>query len=279
MKIVNFEQGSEEWKTWRHSKLGASNAAAIMGTSPYDDIVTLWEKYTGKRAAQQDNFAMARGRELEPVARRMYEEKTSRRFLPTCCESTELSFMSASLDGYDSENNCAIEIKCPGRESHEMAAQGMVPEHYMAQLQHQMFVADLGYIDYVSFNGTDSLHVVNVLRDDKFLETYLAKAKHFWECVQMGHCPVENYYEMESMLLDYDIIRGKITLLEEQAKRHLDKVSEMVKEPIRCCGFSLSWAERKGSVDYAKVPNLDGVNLDMYRKPPTKYFSVRRTGK
>lgn len=266
----------EEWHEWRSKHLGASNAGAIMGVSPYDDIVTLWQKYTGAREPQPDNWGMARGRELEPIARRLYSEKTGIDMLPVCVESDELPFLSASLDGYNERSSRAIEIKCPGKENHDLAKAGMLPKHYFAQVQHQLIVTGLPSIDYVSYDGQDSLVIVPVEKDAEYQERYINQAKFFWSCVKSNQCPVKEYFDIEAMLLDYSDIKENISRLEDKAKIISNKISETVKDSIVVGKYSLSWTERKGAIDYDKVPNLSGVNLEMYRKPSTRYFNIRK---
>lgn len=40
-------------------------------------------------------------------------------------------------------------------------------------------------------------------------------------------------------------------------------------------GVKVALIERKGSVDYNKVPELKGVDLEAYRKESTSYWSVK----
>ncbi len=47
--------------------------------------------------------------------------------------------------------------------------------------------------------------------------------------------------------------------------------------PKAYCGEAvLEWQEKKGNIDYAKVPELKGVDLELYRKPKTKSFLFTR---
>lgn len=39
-------------------------------------------------------------------------------------------------------------------------------------------------------------------------------------------------------------------------------------------GIKLAEIERKGSVDYAAIPELRSVNLEQYRKKPSTYFKI-----
>ena len=64
-----FQQGSEAWLDWRRGGVGASDAPAIMGVSPWMDVEALWLEKTGRATGRPSSFAMRRGQLLEPEAR------------------------------------------------------------------------------------------------------------------------------------------------------------------------------------------------------------------
>jgi hypothetical protein len=54
------------------------------------------------------------------------------------------------------------------------------------------------------------------------------------------------------------------------------KIKAAMKHPkMRFGQIRLSIQERKGSVDYSKVRELKGVDLEQYRKPSTEYLDIR----
>ena len=40
------------------------------------------------------------------------------------------------------------------------------------------------------------------------------------------------------------------------------------------CGIEVLKSLRKGAVDYSRVPELRGVNLETYRKPPVEVIKI-----
>jgi hypothetical protein len=52
---------------------------------------------------------------------------------------------------------------------------------------------------------------------------------------------------------------------EEQVRKELISLSG--KSNTRGAGISLCQVERKGNVDYSKIPQLKGLDLEIYRKP------------
>ena len=47
MKVINVSQRSDAWRVWRAQGMSASEAAIIMGRSPYKTPWRLWSEKTG----------------------------------------------------------------------------------------------------------------------------------------------------------------------------------------------------------------------------------------
>src|SRR6185295_476253 len=135
----------------RREFIGSSDASAIMGVSPWDTPLTLWETKVGLRPAKDLSFAMARGIELEQEARNYISEKTGIEFHPTRIFSQEYPWMMANLDGISVCEQYSVEIKCPGAADHACAIAGVVPEKYLPQLIHQMIVTGHKIMYYLSY--------------------------------------------------------------------------------------------------------------------------------
>lgn len=152
MKIINFKT-HEEWLRWRMTGIGASEAAAVMGLSPFMTREELWELKTGRGTPKYVTAAMQRGLDLEPVARREYEKLTGIK-MPECyAEHSKYSFILASMDGLNLSSEKALEIKCPGKTDHAVALGGKIPAHYVWQCVQILLVTGLPQIDYFSFDG------------------------------------------------------------------------------------------------------------------------------
>ena len=64
----------EEWLEYRRTGLGGSDAAVVMGLTPYRSKIELWADKTGRMPEAEDNEAMRTGRDLEQyVAERFCE--------------------------------------------------------------------------------------------------------------------------------------------------------------------------------------------------------------
>ena len=114
MKVINVSQRSDAWRVWRAQGMSASEAAIIMGRSPYKTPWRLWSEKTGLVLEQAlDNNPLIRvGIEDEAKALQHFEEQHAVLLLPLCGESERYPLLRASFDGL-SESNEPVEIKCP----------------------------------------------------------------------------------------------------------------------------------------------------------------------
>ena len=187
MRIIeDLRQGSKEWHQFRMNHVGASDAAVILGLSPWRSAIQLWEeKCLGWE--QPSNSAMKRGQQLESLALKQFEEEIGMIFNPMVAECEIYPFLSASFDGMAVDLKLAVEIKC-GHSSFKLAQRGEIPVYYIAQLQHQMYIADLPSIYYYCFDGKKGL-LMEVERDEDFIWKMLDKELKFWNCVQSFEPP------------------------------------------------------------------------------------------
>lgn len=285
VKGNNHIQGSEAWLQWRGKGMGSSDAPVLMGVSPWKTLYQLWGEKSGLIEVEfKENPAMKRGKELEPVARKMYEDLVGHKYPDGIATDKEYEFMRASFDGINSEQKRIIEIKSPGKKDHETALSGNVPDKYYPQVQWLLMVAGFKHCDYVSFDGVEIV-VVPVEADEKYIAELRAKAISFWNCVQTKTPPPTDEEQIEDVLLE-SLLESYFMLQEreKEIKERLDTIKNDIKGFIKgskaTCGiYKLAFETRKGNVDYAKVPELKNVNLDQYRKADIISFTIRKSKK
>lgn len=272
IEMIDLEQGSQEWLNYRKTKITATDAPIIIGANHYKTKIQLYhEKKSIDVKPLYINERMQRGRDLEPVARALFNLKHGVDVSPRVAVK---DWAMASLDGINQLGTCIVEIKCPGEKDHSLALQGKIPDMYFPQLQHQMYVCDAEEMFYFSFDGVDGV-TIKVKRDEKFLEKLVAEEKKFYDCLinNIVPEPSENdYIERNDTLWTDCAMRWKSVT---EAIKQLEKEEEELRKQLvflsgesntKGGGISLCQVQRKGNVDYTKIPELKGIDLDKYRK-------------
>jgi putative phage-type endonuclease len=181
MRLIKHKQRSKEWLQYRATKICASDSPIIMGHSPFKTIEQLYIEKT-KCFESAPNPWMIRGIELESIALRKFEEETGLILFP-CVGEHENGWMAASFDGMTIEGDAIVEIKAPGKKDHAIALEGRPPQKYLAQLYHQMEVAELDFSFYYSFDGQSGV-IIEVKRDQDFIDVMIEKEREFWQRLQ-----------------------------------------------------------------------------------------------
>lgn len=274
-------QQTEEWLQVRKDKIGSSDAPVIMEVSPWKTPYQLWEeKLLPKK--QSKNRAMERGLVLEEKARERFSDMTGLLVGPDVIFHPKRSWMMASLDAIDVERKHIAEIKCPGSEDHELAKKGEVPVKYFPQIQHQLEVCELEMAHYFSFDGENGV-LVKVYRDDKYIRKLVEKEEEFLECVYDLIAPKlteRDYVNKEDDIWnmaasEWLSISQELSSLEKREKELRDLLISMCqKQNSKGGGIKVSRFMRKGAVDYAKIPELQHVNLEQYRKAPVECWKI-----
>lgn len=192
MKIVDCEQGSEQWKALRAGSLGASSVADMMaktktgwGASRANLAARLiCERLTGLPQETYTNAAMAWGNEKEPDARNLYSfiydvpvSQVGLVLHPTIKGS------HASPDGVIGDDGL-IEIKAPNSATHISALDGApIDDKYIKQMQWQLSCTGRKWVDFCSYDPrfpTEmQLHVRRVYRDDTLITELEKQAVEF----------------------------------------------------------------------------------------------------
>ena len=282
-KIERLHQNTPEWHRWRMQGIGASDAPVIMGETAFKTPRTLWSIKTGRVQERSAGPAARRGRELERFARRAYERQTGIQVEPLCLVHERLDWMRASLDGLSFDGSTLVEIKCPlSLLDRASAEQGRIPPHYHAQLQHQLEVSGAEEAHYWSFDGRAGC-LVKIRPDRDYMQRLVEAEAAFWQLVKENRWP-ELANEEQDLSADpnwrHAALRyreARLRLEDAASEEHrLRATLERMAIARRTygCGVEVLKSSRKGAVDYAAVPELRGVNLESYRKPPVAVVKI-----
>ena len=276
MRQIELTQGTNEWLTWRKNGIGSSEASTLMGVNPWQTIDQLWLDKLGESEEIKDNWAMKRGRMLEPMVRQKYIKETGTIVLPLTAEHNDFDFIRASFDGINLETCSLIEIKCPGHKDHSEAVKGEIPAKYYPQLQWQLLVSGYDHSHYVSYREED-FRVVTVKKDTQYQRELIQKAQWFWELVKTKTPPSDPLSSnIEDLFKEYSSLKAQSFLIEQELEHIKNQIKENTKDdPISANGYKAQWIERKGLIDYTAIPELQSIDVEKYRKPTTKVFDLR----
>jgi putative phage-type endonuclease len=278
-----MQQNTDSWEKWRQEGIGSSDAPVIMGVSPWKTPLQLWEEKIGIRQGFQGNNATIRGHQMEPKARAAFELEMGIEFIPMVAEHFNFPYMRASLDGWNAEEQAVLEIKCPGKEDHDLAKSGKVPEKYWPQLQHQLFVTGGKVAYYYSYDGESGI-TIPVYPDHEYMKQLFEKEQDFWEMVVNKKQPEPS--SKDAVILEenealavaelYAKTDAAIKELEKELEGYKKKIVSMCDHQITKIGkLTVTKSIRSGSVDYASIPELDGIDVEKYRKKPTQVVTIR----
>jgi len=196
----------------------------------------------------------------------------------------------AHLDGLHEDVNSFIiwEGKYVGQAEYEAALRGEVPLKNKAQLQHQLDVTThalgkLGFVHYFAYNGQHGALVV-VHSDLEYQEELAEREGDFWIKVQTDTPPAKDPERDADERTDRDWQRAadiykaayeRVKLDEDYLEEAKQELLALTKGKITVGGgVRVTKFQRAGNVDYAKVPQLVGVDVDAYRKTGIEVVKV-----
>ena len=276
---IDLIQSSLEWIEFRKSRIGASDANSIIGIG-FKTPFELWQEKLGLKEFKATE-EMRRRLAMEEDARIAFISKIGIDVKPAVFVHPKHEWMAASLDGISDDGKIAVEIKCPGKIDHDMAEKGKVPLKYIPQVQHQMEVLGLDEMYYFSFNY-DSSHCFKVYRDQEYIDKLIEKEKEFLNCIENLVAPFsENDYKE---INDESWIHASNQyLLARQRRKKYEEEEEFWKQELIDLsgrsnamgnGIKLSKVVKMGRIDYDKIPEIAGINLEQYRGKNIEYWKV-----
>jgi len=203
MRILDVPQRSPEWYAARLGRLTASRACDMLAPplqkgkrkggeaqariNLRNELIV--ERLTGTvQESGPKSAAMLRGVELEPKAREAYEYLSSNTVTRVGFVQHDDLMVGCSPDGlignglvYDG----GLEIKCPDSDTHlRYLRTGTLPADHAAQITHSLWVADLAWWDFVSYDDRFKLERhrlfhVRVHRDEQAVAEYERAARAF----------------------------------------------------------------------------------------------------
>lgn len=183
------------WLSERTKGIGASEAAVVLGESPWKNPMTLWLEKTGQCEPDDlsGNEAVRWGVHLEePIAQR-YAELTGSKFEERngLFRSTRFPWFMASPDRLVKGRKHGVEIKNVGwRQGANWTPKGelpdelSVPSYYRLQVAQQMAVMDYDTWDLCVLIGGQDFRIYELHRDKELEEIIIERERAFWKMVE-----------------------------------------------------------------------------------------------
>lgn len=176
------------WLRQRQAGVGSSDAAPILGMSPYYTAADVYRDKTEPVDERAPTGFLRRGLDLEHVVAGMYEEATDETLMkPPPLVSPKRSWQAANIDRIRIADRNPVELKTTAGFGDEWGPAGseQVPDAYAVQCQHQMGVVgsdwcDLAALDVIAWE----LRVYRIPFDAAFFARLTDREAEFWEYVQ-----------------------------------------------------------------------------------------------
>ena len=290
----------------RRTGIGGSDAAAILGVSPWASALSVYNEKRGLGSDFRTTERMVWGQRLEDAVRQGYAEDTGRKVQRVGFRrSREYPWLIGHPDGDAGDR--LLEIKVTGQTWDE------VPAHYFTQVQHYMLLMGRPLCDLAALVNGRELRIETIEADADFQAAMLDDLASFWEHVRSGIPPLPDGSEsarkalrtvypdvlddvkeatpqIDGLLAGYvtakAIMRAAETDAEQAAQllqAYLGGVGKLVGE-----SYDATWSEARGSVSWKGVAqayrttlahlqssaNFDAIE-EAHRGEPSRRFAVK----
>lgn len=294
--MTQHEQGSKEWHKARVGRITGSTVGAILGLSPWqkpkDILRSMVREYHGAESEFNAQFVADHGKNNEQRALLCFMRETGL-MVEQCGFFPYGDRMGASPDGLTSDGG-VLELKVPYslRNGGDFKSLEDQP-HYAAQVQMEMLATGRTHAYFAQYRAPkgdplapdyveEAISIERVEADPHWIDNNLPAISAFYELYLME---LDNPEHLEPLRVHVDSADAGTLLMEMDAIRKRKKedearekeiLAELVKlageKDASIHGRPLTKVERKGNVQYAKIPELEGVDLEKYRAKPSSFW-------
>ncbi len=210
--VDTSDLSNEEWLSYRRRGIGGSDAAAILGISPWRTARDLYyDKLNVVKADMDENWvALEMGHLLEDLVARIFAKKTGLRIFQrkVMFQHPLYPWMLADLDylvELPDGDNAILEIKTTNynaRENWWYNGEEIVPVYYESQGRHYMSVMNLDRVYFCCLygNNEDEVIIRHLNRDYAYESELIALEDAFWNDHVQKHQPPD-YTESGDLIL------------------------------------------------------------------------------
>jgi len=262
MEQLHLEQNSQEWLDARKKYRTASEAAIVLGISPFTSIADFKLIKAGVKQ-QYYSAAMKQGHDLEDLVRQYASDYFARDFKDECWANGDYM---ASLDGI--AGDILVELKVSDRTYRDLR-DGITPEYYYAQVQQQLYCspAKYGYIFAYSPKEED----IAVSRLIELDYTFMQRVSEAWTRFDEMEVPEVADMSNNGAVMELFQRYAKLKAETERAKDEMDEIKKGLIEhssdkSLTAGDFKLTKGKPRVTYDYKKAATKSVIDLEEYRK-------------
>ena len=162
--------------------LGASEAGAVLGLSPYRSPFKVWQEKTGQIVPDPPGIPMRAGNALESLVLDLFSEQTGKTVGDRQAEFVDKSnpFLVCHVDGL--AEDAVIEAKTTGSD-HGWGKEGTdeIPRVYLAQVVMQMYLSGAKMAWVPVLIGREDFRIYKVERDEELENLIIPRLVDFWQ--------------------------------------------------------------------------------------------------
>lgn len=186
-------QDRDAWLQLRNTGIGGSDAAVILGVSPWKSALTLWAEKTGQKEPDDlsQNQRVYWGTKNESNIADWFMEETGKKvFRRGMMRSEEHPFMLASVDREVVGEKAGLEIKTAGIDQAKKWMDDEVPDAYYLQCQWYMAVTGYERWYIAVLIGGNEARWKCIERNEAQIRVLIEAAERFWQMVESKTPPL-----------------------------------------------------------------------------------------
>ena len=182
-KISTVGMSRNEWLKARQQGIGGSDAAAVIGLSPWATPFTVWMDKAGKAEEQEDNERLRQGRDLEDYVAQRFCEATGKKVhrVNAILINPEYSWAIADVDRAMFGEDAILECKITSVLQLKKYKDGEYPVQYYVQCQHYMAVTGCKKAYLAVLVLQREFLIYEIERDEDEIRALMEQEKAFWE--------------------------------------------------------------------------------------------------
>lgn len=310
MSITRIPTGGmsrEDWLRERRKSIGGSDAAAILGLSPWASPYTVWADKTGRLPEQEETEAMRIGTDLEEYVANRFEQETGKwvRRWPYITRNSDYPFAHANIDRRVDGESALLECKTTSSLDLKQFRGVDFPERYYCQCVHYLAVTGYERCYLAVLVLGREFHVFTLERDEDEIRALMAAESLFWEQYVVLDTPpppdgseatteaLQTIYPESSEGAEVQLF-GRAALLQERKdllkqrealSARIDEIENIIKADLgtaergACDGWSVSWKSQirrtfQAPAFRAAHPEITDIDV-FYRTTTSRPFKVR----